>query len=115
MSWDFGQALSALTWGHLTRGVDVAFLFVFATYGVGGSPGDVSKETSSGGDKASRSMGKSQLERQKAAEKPSLEGSWAQQRREEEGLWVPPLCSLKYISWERMSTGRRGKLEPNNQ
>lgn len=26
MSWDFGQTLSAVTWDHLTRGEDGAFL-----------------------------------------------------------------------------------------
>ena len=74
--------------------------FVFATYGVEGFLGDVSKGTNSGGDKAGSSVGKSQLESQKKAEDPSLLGSWACQQRGKEGLWVPPLCSLKYIPWE---------------
>lgn len=60
------------------------------------SPGDVSKGTKSGGDK----VGKSQLERKKKAEEPSLPGSRACQWSGEQGLWIPPLCSLKYIPWE---------------
>lgn len=64
-------------WDHLTCGEDGPFLLYLLPRGVGGSPGDVSEETNSDGDKEGRSMAKSQLERQQKTEKPSLPGSWA--------------------------------------
>lgn len=86
-----------MTWDHVTRGEDGAFLLYVLPTVWKGLLVMVSKGTNSGGDKAGRSMGKSQLERQKKAEEPSLLGSQAHQRREEEEGAVGPTPVLPKV------------------